>query len=249
MTTSREEHPPGRGQPSSQGTGTAAGEGELARRLADAARDLQERSGPQEVMDEIVALAVRMVPGAEESSISMTRKAHVYSAAATGDLPRSFDRLQGETGQGPCVDALLRERTVRVDDLAGDARWPYLAARATDLGVRSLLCFQLFVHGDNLGALNLMSGRGAAFGDESEHVGLLLASHAAVAVADAQELEHVSAALVHRDVIGQAKGILMERFKITADQAFGLLAKVSQDSNRKLHAVAEELTRTGTLRP
>jgi AmiR/NasT family two-component response regulator len=87
----------------------------------------------------------------------------------------------------------------------------------------------------------------SAFTDESEHIALLLASHAAIAVAGAQRLDHSAIALVNRDVIGQAKGILMERFKITAAQAFEVLAKVSQDTNRKLYAVAEGLTRTGTL--
>ncbi len=110
-----------------------------------------------------------------------------------------------------------------------------------------MLCFQLFVVGDDLGALNLLAHRRASFTDESEQVGLLFASHAAVAVAGAQQREDITVALGSRDLIGQAKGILMERFRITADQAFDVLAKVSQDTNRKVYAVAEELARTGTL--
>jgi hypothetical protein len=108
-----------------------------------------------------------------------------------------------------------------------------------------MLCFQLFVHRDTVGALDLLAHAKSAFTDESEHVGLLLASHAAIAAADAQHLENVSSALVNRDIIGQAKGILMERFKITSEQAFAVLAKVSQDSNRKVSAVAEDLAATG----
>jgi len=110
-----------------------------------------------------------------------------------------------------------------------------------------MLCFQLFAHEDTLGALDLLAREKAAFTDDSEHIGLLLASHAAIAVADAQKLEHAAIALANRDIIGQAKGILMERFKMTADQAIDVLAKVSQDTNRKLHAVAEDLAGTGTL--
>ncbi len=111
----------------------------------------------------------------------------------------------------------------------------------------SMLCFQLFVVGDDLGALNLLAHRRASFTDESEQVGLLFASHAAVAVAGAQQREDITVALGSRDVIGQAKGILMERFRITADQAFALLARASQDTNRKLHDIAEELALTGAL--
>ena len=112
-----------------------------------------------------------------------------------------------------------------------------------------MLCLQLFVHEDTLGALDLLAHQESAFTDDSEHIGLLLASHAAIAVADAQKLGHAAIALANRDIIGQAKGILMERFKITADQAFELLAKVSQDTNRKLSAIAEDLARTGTWTP
>jgi GAF domain-containing protein len=136
-----------------------------------------------------------------------------------------------------------------VDDLATDPRWPVLGPRAAERGIGSMLCLQLFVHRDTLGALDLLAHAPSAFTDESEHVGLLLASHAAIAAADAHHFENVSSALVNRDVIGQAKGILMERFKITSDQAFTVLAKVSQDTNRKVSAVAEDLARTGMWTP
>jgi transcriptional regulator with GAF, ATPase, and Fis domain len=142
---------------------------------------------------------------------------------------------------------MWQQQTTRVDDLAADPRWPVLGPRAGERGVGSMLCLQLFVHEDTLGALDLLAYEKWAFTDDSEHIGLLLASHAAIAVADAQKLDHAGIALVNRDVIGQAKGILMERFKITADEAFDVLAKVSQDTNRKVYAVAENLTRTGTF--
>jgi len=237
-----------RGQPSAQDTGTTLDLDDLARRLAEAARGLQEQSEGQDVLDRVVSLAVAMVPGADEATITMVRvRRRVYSAAATGDLARGFDALQDETGEGPCMDALWNQETVRVNDLASDPRWPVLGPRAGEQGIGSMLCLQLFAHQDTLGALDLVAYEKSAFTDESEHIGLLLASHAAIAVAGAQKLEHATIALVNRDIIGQAKGVLMERFKITADQAFEILAKVSQDTNRKVYAVAEDLTRTGTI--
>ena len=238
------------GQPSAQDTGTQVRLDALARRLADAARSLQGRESPQQVMDSVVKLACSMVPGADEATITMVRKdRHCYSAAATSALASDFDVLQDETGEGPCLDAIWHQETVRVNDLASDPRWPVLGPRAAERGVGSMLCLQLFVHRDTLGALDLLAHAASAFTDESEHVGLLLASHAAIAAADAHHFENVTSALVNRDVIGQAKGILMERFKITADQAFAVLAKVSQDTNRKLSAVAEDLARTGMWTP
>jgi GAF domain-containing protein len=248
VSTPGGENPKQRGQPSAQDAGTTAGLDDLARRLAEAARGLQQQLDPQQVLDRVVTLAVAMVPGADEATITMVRaRRHVYSAAATGDLARWFDTLQNDTGEGPCLDAMWNQQTVRVDDLAADPRWPVLGPRAAERGVGSMLCLQLFAHEDTLGALDLLAHEQAAFTDESEHIGLLLASHAAIAVADAQKLGHATVALANRDIIGQAKGILMERFKITSDEAFDVLAKVSQDTNRKVYAVAEDLARTGTL--
>jgi GAF domain-containing protein len=248
VVSTRGGDPPQRAEPPAQGAGSTADRHQLAQRLAEAARGLQEQSDPQQVLDRVASLAVAMVPGADQASITMVRsRRHVYSAAATGDLAREFDALQDETGEGPCLDAIWQQPMVRVDDLAGDPRWPVLGRRAAERGVGSMLCLRLVVHRGTLGALDLLARRESAFADESEHIGLLLASHAAIAVADAQNLEHAITALVHRDLIGQAKGILMERFKITADQAFDVLAKVSQDSNRKVYAVAEDLARTGAL--
>jgi GAF domain-containing protein len=248
VSTQAKHEPDQRGQPSAQDTGTMAALDDLARRLAEAARGLQEQLDPQQVLDRIVSLAVTMVPGADEATITMAKaRRHVYSAAATGGMAGWFDALQNETGEGPCLDAMWQQQTVRVDDLGSDPRWPVLGPRAGERGVGSMLCLQLFVHKDTLGALDLLAHEKSAFTDESEHIGLLLASHAAIAVAGAQKLDHAASALANRDIIGQAKGILMERFKITADQAFDVLAKVSQDTNRKLHAVAEDLTRTGAL--
>jgi GAF domain-containing protein len=197
-------------------------------------------------MDGVVNLARAMLPGADEAPITVVRKdRHCYSASATSALASDFDVLQDETGEGPCLDAIWQEETVRVEDLASDPRWPVLDPRAAERGIGSMLCLQLFVHRDTLGAVDLLAHATSADTDESEHVGLLLASHAAIAAADAQHFENVTSALVNRDVRGQAKGILMERLKIPPNQAFAVLAKVSQDTNRKLCALAEELTRTG----
>src|SRR3954454_19062832 len=238
------------GQPSAQDTGTQVRLDALARRLAEVARSLQRQESPQQVLDGVVNLACTMVLGADEATITMVRKdRHCYSAAATSTLASDFDVLQDETGEGPCLDAIWQQETVRVNDLSSDPRWPVLGPRAAKRGVGSMLCLQLFVHRDTLGALDLLARATSAFTDESEHVGLLLASHAAIAAADAHHFENVTSALLNRDIIGQAKGILMERFKITSDQAFAVLAKVSQDTNRKVSAVAEDLARTGMWTP
>jgi hypothetical protein len=121
------------------------------------------------------------------------------------------------------------------------------ARRPLQLGVGSMLSFQLYVQQDDLGAINLYSGKADAFDDESENVGLLLASHAAIAMAGAQKQQDLSRAISMRDVIGQAKGILMERHKITGDEAFHVLIRTSQQVNIKLNEIARYLVETGEL--
>ncbi len=160
-------------------------------------------------------------------------------------MARRVDEVQYETGQGPCLDAIHEQHTLRLSDMTTETRWPKFTGRAAELGILSMLSFQLFLQSDTLGALNLYAEQPNAFTDESEHVGLLFAAHAAVAMAGAQQQQHMTAALSARDVIGQAKGILMERHKLTADQAFTVLARTSQDSNTKLIDVARVLTETG----
>lgn len=189
-----------------------------------------------------------MIPGAEEGSISVViGRKQVRSRAPSGELPAIVDGIQDETGEGPCLDAVFEQQTVRVPDMANEQRWPHFAERAREAGAAAMLAFQLYVDGDNLGALNLYARSSNAFDDESEHVGLLFASHAAIAYAAAYRQQGLQRALETRDVIGQAKGILMERYKVTGPVAFDLLIRVSSHTNAKLRDVAEHLIEQGLL--
>ena len=221
---------------------------EVAQQLSELARTLEAEDDTDTMLGELVAAAVAQIPGTEEGSVSMVRgRRDVTSQHPTSVLPEQVDRLQAETGEGPCLDAVYREKTVRVPDMRQEQRWPHFARRAADAGAGSMLSFQLWVEGDNLGALNLYAAQPQAFDEESEQVGLLLASHAAVALAGAQKQDHLVESVATRDLIGQAKGILMERHKLTASRAFQVLVRYSQHSNRKLRDVAAELADTGQL--
>ncbi len=233
-----------------QHQGRGAGEWhQLGAVMSRVARRLQEEHGDVEAtLRAIAASAVESVDAAEECGITyVIGRSTVESRAATGELPRSVDALQERLGEGPCLDAVRDEDVVRVDDVATDGRWPVFAREAARLGVGSMVCFQLFVEGDHLGALNLYAGGAGAFDEESQDIGLLFAGHAAVALAGAKHEANLRRGMDHRDVIGQAKGILMERYKLTADQAFGVLARASQEVNRKLVDIAREVTEIGSL--
>jgi GAF domain-containing protein len=242
------EHASGRGEPSAEDHGTADVNA-LAQQFAEMARSLQAQDDAEDMLDDIVASAVRLIPGVDAGSISMvTGRRTVSSRHPSGELPERVDALQTEVGEGPCLDAVYEHQTVRVPDMRRERRWPDFAKRAAELGAASMLSFQLYVEGENLGALNLYSEEPNGFDDESEQVGLLFASHAAVAFADAQKLENLSGAIATRDLIGQAKGILMERYTIGADQAFRLLIRVSRDNNTKIRSVAQQLVTSRRFR-
>ncbi|MGZ6812065.1 MAG: GAF and ANTAR domain-containing protein, partial [Blastococcus sp.] len=201
-------------------SGAVATRSALADQLSTLARTMQHETDVQGTLDAIVHAAVVTIPGAEHASLSAVReRRRVVTLAATGELPRAVDQAQYATGQGPCLDALYDRQAVRLPGFLDETRWPEFVARVREPAVGSMLAVQLYVDGDDLGALNLFAREPAAFTEESEHVALLFASHAAVALAHAEQREHLMTALNSRDLTGQAKGILMERYKVTAPQA------------------------------
>lgn len=221
----------------------ASGPDGLARDLSELARDLHRAEAPDAVLREAVQAAVELVPGAQDGSATTIVVGKLVShKAESGTLPMRVDALMSELGEGPCLDALREHKPlVRVDDMRTESRWPRLAPRAAELGALSVLTFPLYYKDDNLSALNLYAGNAHAFTEESEQIGCLIAVHAAVAYAGAQRTENLLAALETRDQIGQAVGLLMERYSISSDRAFNTLVRFSRQTNRKLRDVALEL--------
>ncbi|MUN64917.1 ANTAR domain-containing protein [Kocuria sediminis] len=212
------------------------------------ARTLQQEQDVEATLAAMAHAALELIPGAAATSISVARAHHtVTSHAASSDLAAVVDRLQEAHGEGPCLDAAYAQTIVRVPDFTHEDRWPSFAPAAAEAGARSMLCFQLYTDESDLGALNVYGAGAEAFTTASEEIGSLVAAHAAVALAEAQHINRLHQALTTRDLIGQAKGILMERFKITDQQAFVVLTTVSSRSNLKLREVAEQLATTGTF--
>lgn len=219
----------------------------VARELSELARELEAEPDFTAVMHRIVMAAVTELDGATAAAITLVRNGQVSSPAHSSDLAKRTGTIESETGEGPCVDSSREEVTIRIDDLRKPSRWPLFAARAVELGVLSLLSFQLFAGQDSMGALDVYSDRVGGFTTQDEETGLLLASHAAIAMSTAQEISGLRVALDSRDLIGQAKGILMERYKIDGGRAFDVLVRTSQHTNQKLRDIAEHLTTTGEL--
>lgn len=214
---------------------------DLVHLLGSLAVELEGHSDPESVLHEIVASSVRLVPGARWAGISLLEKDRVQSRAPTDPVVAELDEMQSVLNEGPCLSALREQRTVKVDDMATEDRWPNFAAAAVDRGVRSLLSFRLFVRRGNLGALNLYGGETNVFDDESILIGEVLAQHASVALARLNSEARFQKALDSRDIIGQAKGLLMQRNGVDGLHAFRMLLKVSQESHTKLVDVARWL--------
>lgn len=213
----------------------------LAEVLADLARSLSAEPDLTATIAAIVKAAVDNIPGAENAGISLLEKGAVRTVAPTDEVVITVDKIQYDTGEGPCVDAIAEHHVYRTGNLRDESRWRKFAPAAADEGVTSMLSYRLFTDKDTLGALNLYSSRKDAFADDAVQGGAMFAAHAAVALTGAQTEANLHAALENRDVIGMAKGILMERHDIEPDKAFSLLVSASQGANMKLREVAQWL--------
>jgi GAF domain-containing protein len=208
-----------------------------------------------EVLTEIVRIARRALPGSEACSITLIRDERGFTAAFDGQLAMDADELQYERGYGPCLDAGRSGELFVVTDMRTEERWPDYAKHCAELGVFSSLSVPLPFQGATIGALNNYATTTDAFGESDVALGEEAAAFVAIAVANAEaaakatdDVANMRRAMASRSVIEQAKGILMERYKITSEQAFTLLTHASQRSNVKLREVSEELTMTGVLR-
>lgn len=205
----------------------------------------RESHDTEAALRSMTKFAVDAIPGAEYATVTLVANGTIETPVMVGDLGGQADNLQRDLGEGPCIRAAVSDLTVWIDDMRTETRWPNFAAAAADLGIRSMACFYLYIDGDDSAALNLHSTEPAAFTAEARQLGELFAAHAATAFGAIQEKQQLRAALGSRDIIGQAKGMIMERYRLDADEAFALLARLSQDTNTKLVEVATQIVKAG----
>jgi GAF domain-containing protein len=220
-------------------------------RLAAIARDLLNEPDVQQTLQRVVEAAAANLGPEVWASVSLVRqRREVDTPATSDDRAAHADRLQYELGEGPCLDAIWEQETFQIDDMTTDEHYPrWSAAVAEQTGIRSSLSLQLYTDENqkSLGGLNLYSPRPGAFDAHTRGEALAFAAQAAVAVTSARTEEHLRSALSTRTLIGQAQGILMERLKLTPDQAFAVLSRLSQQSNVKLREIARRLVETGEI--
>jgi GAF domain-containing protein len=218
--------------------------------LAQVALALFERGTVEVTLQRIVDLAEHAVDGCEAAGIMLVDAGAVTTAAASSELVDAVDQLQIDAGEGPCIDAAVERSTFYAHDLLDDDRWPGFSRPAVEAGIRSVLAYSLLA--DRPSAINLYSKLPSAFGATDRAQGLLFATLARLAIdsaevraTDERNTINFAEALRTRELIGQAQGILMERERITSDQAFDVLRRASQHMNIKLREVAATLVETG----
>jgi GAF domain-containing protein len=236
---------PGPGARQAVGSTGNAIEFGLARQLGELAREMQAEPDMTSLLQRITETARNEIDGAEYVCISYVDGPLVTTRAVTDEKVRHIDERQSQLGEGPCLSSLREQITVRSDDFEKEQRWPSFVAATLRDGIRSMLSVQLFVDAESLGALNMYSTKPDAFADHDESIAMLLALHAAIAMQGSTRQSNLRTALESRDVIGQAKGILMERYKISAIEAFNLLIVASQRTHLKLRDIADALAATG----
>jgi GAF domain-containing protein len=218
---------------------------DLAERMAELARAAAAPRKVEDVLSDVTAAAKELVPGVDTAGVLLIGKGGKWdSLGVTSDLPHLLDELQMKYGEGPCVEAALDETTVRTDDFRTEKRWPQYSPAVVELGVLSGLSFKLYTANRTAGALNLFAFKPNAFDGEAETIGTVLAAHAAAAILASREGEELQSALSTRDRIGQAKGIIMERYGVNDVRAFEMLRRLSQDSNTRLVDIAQRVIET-----
>ena len=215
---------------------------DLAAALTQAAETINSKRSLEDTLEAIVRSARLSVAGLDHAGISIRhRDGSIETLAGTDQLVWELDDLQYRLHEGPCVDAIEGTPVVVVEHARHEQRWPHFIPEAVRRGLRAQIGLRLYADQESLGGLNLYSTEAETIDPGVVHVAELFASHAALALGRARQEHHLNQALVSRTIIGQAIGILMERFQIDEDRAFQFLVRTSSTSQVKLRAVAQEV--------
>jgi hypothetical protein len=214
---------------------------DLAVRMAELARAVAAPRTAEEIFSEVTSSAVELIAGVDTAGILLiTKNGKFESHAGTTELPHELDELQHLLQEGPCLDAAFDD-VLAVGDFREETRWPAYSAAVAKLGVLSSLSLRLYTAERTAGALNLFGFEPTDWSEEKQTTGMVLAAHAASAIMSNRQGEQLQSALTTRDRIGQAKGIIMERYGVDDVRAFDMLRRLSQEGNTPLVEIAEKV--------
>lgn len=189
----------------------------------------------------ITSSAVELIEGVDFADMLVMYEGEGRSVAPTMPLAVELGTVQLSHQQGPCLDAAIKETLIISTDLREEIRWPSFAPAAVAVGVHAIVSYRLIPQHKATGALNLFSHEPRSLDEAGKTMGALLATMATVAMMTAVREEQFETALASRDVIGQAKGILMNHYRVDADRAFEMLRSLSQHDNIPLRTIALQI--------
>jgi GAF domain-containing protein len=219
----------------------------VAATFARLALEMHDADGVEETVQAVVEFALHAVDCQHAGVALYTKGGYPEVPVVTDPTVAEIYQFQMDGEAGPLVDCMRTQATVLVPDTKSEQRWPEWAKKVLDLGVRSVLDVPLRTAAGTVGVLGLYSADPDAFGPDAEAIAHILARHASVAVATARREENLNLAVDARKLVGQAMGILMERYGLDGDRAFEVLKRYSQQTNTKLHDVARQLIDTRSL--
>ncbi len=231
-------------------------DGGLDRRMAELTGTLLEEQSLDVMLRRVSDLFVAIIAPCDAAGVTLARDGRVSTYGATASVAERLDLYQYDSGEGPCLDALRMGERFVIRSFETEARWPRYVPRARTEGVASSLALPLGTTAGVGGALNLYCLTPAdTFSEDDFAVADRCAAQAAVVLRNAHTYhrtrDHVGEleeALASRDLIGQAKGILMAQVHCGPDEAFDMLRRASQQRNVKLRQVAAEIIERTTNR-
>jgi GAF domain-containing protein len=215
--------------------------GRAAEDFSQLALEMHDAEGMDETVQAVVDFALQALNCDYAGVALRTAGGRPEVPAVTDPTVAEIYQFQLAGAVGPLVECMNDRTTVSVPDLVQESRWPEWSEKVLELGVHSVLDVPLWTGSGTVGVLGLYSKQPDAFGPDEEAIAYILARHAAVAVASARREASLRVAVDARKLVGQAMGILMERYNLTSDQAFQVLRRYSQDTNTKLREVAQQL--------
>jgi GAF domain-containing protein len=201
-----------------------------------------------DTLDQVTRLAADAVIPAHLAAITLWSQGRPVTATYTSQMAEEIDAAQYQADSGPCVDAMRERRVKRLESTEEEMRWPEFSAAASAHGIRSVISFPLVVQDVGMGALNYYATEPHAFSGIDEEIGGVFADQASIVLANAAAYfeatdlgSQLQEALTSRDLIGQAKGLLMSAQGCSGEEAFEVLRRASQRENRRLRDIAAEM--------
>lgn len=221
---------------------------QLVSGFAQMAQALAAAADEDARLEVAVASAIALVSRCDHAGVTINDGGGLVTRVSSDDLVFRANAMQRDLGEGPCLDVRRDQNTLVSTNLAMEPRWPRWASKVhAELRVDSMMSLLVYNDARSFGALSLYAEQGHRFDADDVAVAQALAGHLSVVIAAEREIDQLGLALHNRTIIGQAQGVLMERFDMDADQAFDYLRRVSSNSNRKVAAVASEIARTRQL--